>query len=356
MNKIYSLLDQQFVLNFFKEKVLPFYPDIKEIQNIEIKPYKQLIWETTYHVVFAYNLSWLDGNNKKQKIQIVCSAHSNEPRENVLGTLHYLWDHNLPNKKIKLPRPLFYSQEFGATFYRAVPGHTLLHYIKDGRREMVPSLVLMAAEMFARLHQLPIANNFKFHTDNQRIATVVPGEKFISSELASRFKASEYEDLIDLYHQCASQETSNFLGFNEWSLIHGDAHPENIIKVGENKIGLIDFTDFCPADFARDIGAFLQQLEYKIGRKLNDKFFAQEMKKLFLDTYLRAAQKELSDDLQARINLYYDWTALRTAVYWFLNHRSSPDKGRELLYLVRERQRIGRNAQDLVVDYESLGK
>ena len=353
MNKIYSLLDEKKVTKLFKEKLLPHYPQIKKIERIAITPYKKLIWETTYHVVFSYDVFWRDEQGAEKRLQIVCSAHSNEPRENVLSTLQYLWRKDLPDEFIKLPRPLFYEKKFRATFYRAVSGHTLLHYIKAGDKEMIADLVFGAARMFAKLHQLPIDADFQFNADNQRIYSVVPGEKFIYEELAARFKNNEAENLVDLYRQCVEQEKISFPPSSERAMIHGDAHPENIIKVGERKIGLIDFTDFCPADFARDLGAFLQQIEYKIVRKVEDLHFAGEMKKVFLDEYLKVSGKKLDADLQKRINLYYDWTALRTAVYWFLNHRANEVNGRELLALVRERQKTGRLAQELMINYKS---
>lgn len=353
MNKIYQLLDQNFIFDLFNQKVLPKYPQIKKINKIEIIPYKKMIWETTYHVVFSYHLFWENAKGEEKKMEIVCSAHSNEPRKNVLDTLNYLWKKKLPSAELKLPRPLFYLSEFEATFYRALSGKTLLHYIKEGNKEKISSLISASARMFARLHQLPVDSDFQFHLDNQKIATVVPGEKFIYQELASRFKNGEYEDLPAFYAKCIEQENKTFPVLEKRFLIHGDAHPENIIKVGENKVGLIDFTDFSPADFARDLGAFIQQIEYKIVRKVEDLAFAREMKKLFLAEYLKASGRVLDSDLQERINLYYDWTALRTAVYWFLNHRPSPVNGRELLSAIRERQKTGRQAQDLMVNYKS---
>ncbi len=353
MNKIYSLLDNEFVKELFTEKVLPHYPQIKKIEKVEITPYKKMIWETTYHVVFSYDLFWKNFRGEEKKIQIVCSAHSEEPRENVLSTLRYLWDKNFPGEEIKLPRPLFFSPEFSATFYRALSGKTLLHYIKKGDKEAITSLVLGAARMFARLHQLPIDSNFKFNPNNQRISTVVPGEKFIYFELAERYKNGECEDLADFYQECVRREEKTFPSASQRTLIHGDAHPENIIKVSSDKIGLVDFTDFSPADFARDLGAFIQQIEYKIVRKVEDLEFANKIKKLFLAEYLRASGRELDENLQKRINLYYDWTALRTAVYWFLNHRPSPVNGCELLSAIRERQKTGRNAQNLMVNYKN---
>lgn len=352
MNKIYLLLDKDYVFNLFEKKIPIYYPKISKIERIEINYYKKLIWETTYHVVFSYDLFWLDKNGKEKKIQIVCSAHSSEPRENVLDNLNYLWEKGLPSKEIKLPRPLFYLKDFRATFYCALPGETLLHYIKKSDKIEISSLVSGAAKMFAKLHQLPIDENFKYDFENQKISSVVPGEKFIYPEVRRRFKESEYLNLIELYESCVSSEEKLFPEPGNRALIHGDAHPENVIRVGSNKIGLIDFTDFSPADYARDLGAFIQQIEYKIVKKVADLEFAREMKNLFLEEYLRAANIRLDNNLQERINLYYDWTALRTTVYWFLNYKPSVANGQELIGAINERRKTGRNAQDLMIHYK----
>ena len=56
MNKILHLLDEEFVIAYLRRKVLPFYPQYKDIARVKIKPYKKLIWETTYHVVIGLRL------------------------------------------------------------------------------------------------------------------------------------------------------------------------------------------------------------------------------------------------------------------------------------------------------------
>jgi thiamine kinase-like enzyme len=112
--------------------------------------------------------------------------------------------------------------------------------------------------------------------------------------------------------------------------------PENIIKTGADRIGLIDFTDLCLSDFARDLGAFLQQLEYKIVMKIGDHKYAEKMKQLFLTSYLVAAGLELDANLQTRINLYYNWTAMRTSTYWFLKFGHNEERAEALLKKVKD--------------------
>ena len=89
-----------------------------------------MVWETTYHVVIGFDVYFLNHENKTKKIPLVCSAHSDEPRENVYKALEYLWKKKFNGHGIDLPRPLFFSEEFNGTFYRAIDGENLLYYIK----------------------------------------------------------------------------------------------------------------------------------------------------------------------------------------------------------------------------------
>lgn len=348
MNKILSLFDKQTVRSLLEKEVLPLYPDFKKIVSLTIKPYKKLIWTTTYHVVIAYRLVMAKADGEEHQIEIVCSAHSHEARENVFKVLNFLWNSGLSDGGIALPRPLFYNSEFNGTFYRAIEGKNLLSFIKTDNREKVESMVVQAASLFARLHALSLPADAQdiFTADNSLVRTVVPGRDLIVWEIGQRFREKYVHDIAGFYEVFIKREEEFFASTDKRWLIHGDAHPENIIAVGADKIGLIDFTDFCPADFARDLGAFMQQLEYKIKRNLQDVDFALAMKRLFLDAYLRAAGLPLDDSLQRRLDLYYNWTAIRTATFWLLKHDCEPDKAEAVIASVKNNLNTNHHAQD----------
>jgi len=336
MNKILSLFDENYVRELFTEKVLPLYPNFSGIEKIEIKPYKKMVWNTTYHVVISYYVYFTRPDRNSKKIFIVCSAHSEEPRDNVFRALEFLWKHNFNQEYIHIPRPLFYSEYFRGIFYRGIKGETLLHYIKNAQHQEVEKLLPLAAEAFVRLHQLPAGTATNFNPINSRIRTVIPGVNNILREMSLRYQGKFDRDLIKIYDYLIAQEDYFFKKHLSLNLIHGDAHTENIIKIGEGRIGLIDFTDFCLGDFARDLGTFLQQLEYKVIIKLNDKELAEKFKKIFLDSYLEIAGIKHSAQLEKRIRLYYNWTAIRTVVFLFLKHDSDPQRGEALLNKVKK--------------------
>jgi aminoglycoside phosphotransferase (APT) family kinase protein len=184
----------------------------------------------------------------------VCSAHSNEPRAVVFKVLSFLWQSDFANKEVVLPRPLFYSREFNGTFYRAIEGRNLLNFIKDNDRERTKIMVTRAADLLARLHAVKLPDDISiFSDDNRLLRSVVPGRDVIVKEIGERFQGEYVDDIAAFYERFIIQEESFLANTKERWLIHGDAHPENIIAVGEHKIGMIDFTDFCPADFARDL-------------------------------------------------------------------------------------------------------
>jgi len=332
MNKILKLLDEKFVLDLFCREILPLYPEYSEIKGVKIQPYKKLIWETTYHVVFGFEISFMNEDGKLDKILVVCTAHSNEQRKNVYEALKYLWDNGLTRGHFDLPRPLFYSQEFNATFYQGLIGENLFYYIKQKDLVAIEKMVISSAKLFARLHQVKISPGINFNPNNSHIITVIPGVEKIFQEMSRRYNHKYNHDLEKMYNYFLSQEDKYFPQSNDLVLIHGDAHTENIIKTGDQDIGLIDFTDICLSDFARDLGTFMQQLEYKIMVKIGDRQLANAMKKLFLDTYLQSNNLVLDDNLQARINLYYNWTIIRTATFLFMKHENNPELAEQLFY------------------------
>jgi len=333
MNKILPLFDEEFVVDLFKREILPHYPEFIGIKGVNINPYKKLVWKTTYHVVIGFETYFLRADGEEVKILIVCSAHSGEPRAKVYLALKYLWAVGFPNKFIELPKPLFYSEEFKGTFYRGLEGENLLYYIQNKNVAIVREIIIGSAKLFARLHALTNFSKAKFDLNNSRIKTVIPGIEIIFKEMGKRYNNKYNHDLVKIYDYFIKHEEKYLSSGVPLVLIHGDAHSENIIRTAFQHLGLIDFTDLCLADRARDLGTFIQQLEYKF--IADDADWANKMKDLFLSTYLEAAKLESSANLQARIRLYYDWTSIRTAIYWFLKADNEEDLAKVLLDKVK---------------------
>lgn len=345
MNKIEKLLDNDYVLDFFNKKVLPLYPDFKKIKKIKIVSHKKFIWSNSYHVVlefkvlFSFSASNL-GKKKDSRLSFFCTAHSSERRKNVYDILKYLWANGFSKGFLAIPKPILYSKYFNASFYRGVNGDSLLKFIRAGDKKEIEKIVKKTAEWLAKLHKLPINEDLLFDKSKAKIKTVVPGYKKTLEDLKQRYDGRYYKDIKNIYDYLIDLEEDFFkLSDKRW-LIHGDVHPENIIKISKNKMAMIDFTDMSPSDFARDLGSFLQQLEYKLKRNNYTKSYVKKIEDIFIVSYCNKAKVRYNARLKERVKLYYYWTAMRTAVYWLTKHEPDYSRLEPLIIEIKKKLKI----------------
>lgn len=319
--------------NLFMRHVLPCYDGAKALSVNKIHPVKKLIWQTTYHIVFRYDVS-LDYLERVDNIEIYCTAHSSEPRKNVYQTLNFLQRNNFANNEfLAIPKPLFYNQKFNASFYQGVEGVNLYTHIKENHRADIESILFEAARWLSRLHQMPVRANKLFNQPNSRLETVFPGSKHVIDDVRRCYP--EYLGLYEKFYDFfIKSEEACLSGIKKLSLIHGDAHPENVVKLHDGRLALIDYTDMSYGDYARDLGTFLQQLEYMAGRKLNNKQYVDKLKKIFLESYLGLSNIKMTPELEERIKVYYNWTAIRTATFFLLKHDPQPERAEPLIRMV----------------------
>src|SRR6056297_111907 len=207
MNKIWNFFDENFILKLFQKKVLPKYPDFTGIEKVKIIPHKRNVWEETYHVVLEFKTYFREKDGGLKSLSLFCSAHSDEPRKNVYYALKYLWNHNFGRSNLTIPRPLFYSDTYKATFYRGVQGDNLYRFIKDKDHTQIERTVPKAAHWFAKLHKMPTRESgvYNFNKKNSRIRTAIPGKQSILNSINERYP--EYYDLYDrAYHSFIKKE------------------------------------------------------------------------------------------------------------------------------------------------------
>ncbi len=330
MNQIRQLYDEQFIIKYFKKRLLPAYPDFIGIKKIKIHGIKNFIWENSYHVVVEYDTFFLTKEGKTKKLHIYCSAHSDEQRKNVYEALKFLWSKGFNRGNLTIPHPLFYSQRFKGIFYRGCKGNNLYHYIKNEKISEAKKIAALSGKWFAKLHKINVSKARNFNKKNSLIKTVIPGAKHWLESIKNRHPRY-YGDVKAIFEKINSREEAFLKSTEKRWLAHGDAHPENVIKMSENKIGVIDFTDMCLADFTRDVGGFVQQLEYMANRHFKNKADVLEIKKIFLSEYLKAAKLDLDNELEKRIKNYYNWAALRTVVFLLIKERAEPTRAEELI-------------------------
>jgi hypothetical protein len=151
-NKIYNLLAADFIINLFKEKVLPEYPEFSDIKQIKIRLIKDNIWISTYHVVIEYQTTFINSEKKLETLPIYCTAHSDEPRLNSFEALTFLWQNGFNKGDLAIPKPLFYSLDFNAFFYEGINGQNLYQYMRRKDVAIVEAVAAKAAAWFAKLH------------------------------------------------------------------------------------------------------------------------------------------------------------------------------------------------------------
>ncbi len=338
-NKISKLLDEKYVLQFFNKKVLPLYSEFEKIDRVKIIPHKNHIWESTYHVVLEFKITFSEKLNKnkdkKKDFSFFCTAHSSEPRKNVYDILKYLWDSGFASGFLTIPKPLFYSKYFNASFYRGVSGDSLLNFMKDENKEEIEKIIKKTAEWLAKLHKLSVLDDLNYNKRNNYIKTVIPGYKQIMKSLNSVYGGEYLEDIKNIYKVLMEKENLYLSGLNKRYLIHGDVHPENIIKMGRKKMAMIDFADICLSDFARDLGSFFQQLDYRFEKLEYPSTYSTKIKDLFLQSYCKKAKIKINDNLKERIDLYYNWTAIRTATFWLLKYKPDPERAKPMIAEVK---------------------
>jgi len=332
MNKINNLLDKKFVFDLFKKEILPKYAEFSDIKEIKTRLIKDNIWVSTYHVVIEYQTTFINSEKKLETLPIYCTAHSDEPRLNSFEALSFLWQNGFNKGNLAIPKPLFYSPDFKAFFYQGISGENLYQYIRRKDENTIESVVVKVAAWFAKLHHLgALAKAAKnFNPLNSRIETIIPG----MAQALTKVKNSQprYFEICRRVYEIINQEEKDFFASTKklW-LIHGDAHPENVIIINKNKIGVIDFTDICLADYARDLGTFLQQLEFMMLHKIENQLEVEKIKQLFLNSYCKNAKITLDDDIKKRINNYYNWASLRTAIFFLLKDKAEPERAHGLL-------------------------
>ena len=330
MNKILNLFDQTYVADLFNREILPLYPKFREIKKIQIIPMKKLVWQTTYHMVVEFSTSFLDRDGQTVILPIYCTAHSSEPRINSFAALSFLWKLGFGGGDLVIPRPLFFSDYFNGFFYRGVEGQPLYHYICEKNFGAIEDIVPKTAAWFAKLHNTPIAGAVNFNPENSRVETIVPGQAAVLKKI-NQIYPKYFEPCKKIYQIISQKEKDYFSGGGRQYLIHGDAHPKNVIKMSQDKIAVIDFTDMCLADFTRDLGSFLQQLDFMGREKIKDRSYVDKIKNMFLDNYLLNSKIKLDGNAEERINNYYNWTALRTAAFFMLKDQPQPKPSHELI-------------------------
>jgi len=329
LKRVEHFFDTEYITNLFKRKLPEFYPDFPQVKDFIIYHHKKNIGEKSYHLVLEYRLTLMSFEGQTREVSVFCAAHSSEPREHFFFALKFLWQHGFRDSELTIPRPLFFSTYLNGVFYEGAEGNNLHHYIFQQNKTEIEKIIRQTAKWFAKLHTLAMSPK-EISFPSGFMAEVVPGLAKVYSEINRK-----HPHYLPLYHRLYDELLKREQSFRDnpkdLCLIHGDAHPDNIIKTSQDRIAVIDLNDLSWGDPARDLGCFLEQLEYMTGREGLEIEYTEFLKQLFLDEYFSVAKIKLNDELKARIDNYYNWTALRTATFFILKEKPEPARAHGLL-------------------------
>jgi len=321
IEKIKKLFEPNFVKNYITEKA-PAFARENDLSEISIHPIKKNIGEKFYHIVIKFDLKDNAGRS------IFCSAHLNENRKNAFLALEYIKNNSTKDDEFLTPSPLFYDQEMNAFFYFGYEGKNLLNNIKDTGQD-ISEILKKTAKWTLTLHSTPIIGAENFNKENSRIKTIIPGPKKFLEKIENIFPEF-LEEVKTAFEKISKKEEEILEKMDKKFLIHGDLHPENVIITKNGKISVIDFTDVCVSDWARDIGNFMQQIGY-MSRGYTAEEEIEKNKNIFLEEYLTLSGIQKTPEIMERITLYESWSALRSAIYFLI--KGKPEKENAMILL-----------------------
>lgn len=323
---IEQLFDPTFAGRYIAEHA-PEFAQKNSLSQLAATPLKRNIGTDFYHVVIRYDAPSLGD------MPVFCSAHSDENRKNAYNALLFITQHGFTNHSVFVPEPLFFDDGLKAFFYRGVDGKNLLSYIKKTDVSLAPYLD-QTAKWIAQLHSIEAGEKQNFNPVNSRISTIYPGPEKSLPKIKRLFP--QYHSQIKTqFEKLVAWESESLASLPRLHLIHGDLHPENvIINKTDGKVSLIDFTDICTSDWARDLGSFLQQLAFMSGGYRGQEEI-NSLKKKFTACYF--AHQGMAQDKNAdeRIHRYETWTALRSAIYFLTKDPAQPKEAETALAMAQ---------------------
>ncbi|MFH1187632.1 MAG: aminoglycoside phosphotransferase family protein [bacterium] len=325
--KMDGLLDDKFIADFFDENLKIFFKNAEKIKKIEKKIYKDIRGDYDYTLIIEFIIQIVFSDKQICEKSVFCKAHSDEKKNKSIYYMEILYKNGFNEGAYKVPRPLRYVPELRAGFYEGVQGNNLLYYLKHRDYDKIEQAVKDAAAWINKLHSI---NPEKFNSHEPRFTYIrdnyPPIEKVLRDmeknypRLHKVFKplyvkTEKYEEkLID--HIVKSKRAK---------IIYADYHPENIIipRYTREGIAVIDFTDLSLGDPYRDVGTFMEQVEF-MSRKYMPASKAKKWSDIFIKEYMAKGKEKPTKDNFKRINLYRLWSCLRNIIHFY--YKEDPEQ------------------------------
>lgn len=314
-SQLNNLTQVEYIKSLLEQRLPEFYPDLVQLDAVEIRVYKKHFGRTSATYVAAYMCKYKDANGHNKSLNIFVSAHTDGSRQYSFANNSFLYSHGFNTGQYLIPRPLFYEPALGAFFYEGVRGRILKKLIKDEPARDLRPVLDLAAAWLRTLHNVPLlSSDFKPRDFGIRSMRPSP-EHFIND--VKNYRSDFGAQIENLLQQMIDQEQAWGLKINK-TLVHGDYHLENIIVSGlePDHIKVIDFTDLAWGDPCLDLAGFIQQFDFMLQNVLVREQL-NNYKTYFIESYFNASFSEIDPSFLSRINLYQAWTTMRTLALLF---------------------------------------
>lgn len=305
------ITNPDYLENFFNGHITDIDRHGQQVVQLRCYKIKQYLDNQFFHYVLQNNLTIELKNGLRRRYKIFCVSFSGHKRRQMYQVLDLAYHHGFDQGAAIVPRPLWYVNHLMAAFYVGVPGQNFLEHLKNGNLNF--KLAKELGRGLLQLHQIKIKphnlslSKHSFSLDYLDPTTVLDRDYNKKTKMAGDVK-QQFKNLKAIYKKLIDDKPV---------LSHGDFHPENVIvhEFKNNKLAIIDFSETCLAPVYYDIASFLQQMEFMTRSYITPGQYA-KLERAFLTGYWN--EVIINDQMQAKINLYKSWTALKSAVYFMI--------------------------------------
>lgn len=312
-----AALDYRFLESVIRDVVQKHYPNITTITKLTHVDYKRRVGKRNSAFIYGYTVYAQTADGSSVMKELIYNAHTDGSRARAFANIQGLIAAGFNQGPYHIIQPLEFFDDIQGFIYEAVPGKTLLQYL----RAQTPLAELMTllttiAGWIKKLHTFAVPEDlyqtipvFDSKNLNIPIDTITSTVRRDSREQAKKLIAF-FEAFFPLEQRLVTDVRHR--------IVYGDLHPENIITDNPLKpeLTMVDFTDVSRGDQLRDIGTFIQQLWF-MGRNFYPVTAIEDLRLHFMQQYFGQPLDSLSKEIFARINLYQAWNSIRNFVWLF---------------------------------------
>lgn len=321
--QIDQLLEEDFILQLMKSRVLPGISSKFDISKCIINPLK--VSRRAGIATIEYRLTQIPGTQSEEESisqSFIGKWRRDGSLRQVFDNLTVLWSPGLWRDRsyesdLRICRPIAYFSEYNLMLTSNAYGVQLEDFLAHGdtNPNLIRTAVTQSAKWLAKLHSTTAAlcqNIFSFKDEEERLYKWRDHLSALYPPFAGR--------IGELSSQILEEQRK--LDPMSFVFIHGDFHPLNIL-VDEDHLTVVDFEHSCLFDPAKDLGYFISYLlmrREKYGLSLD----IEALQKIFLRKYV----EEMSSSVEAqgslkRVDLYKCRSYLQHLHfrYWTLKRR-----------------------------------